>query len=199
MSEKKDKFNEEIERLENEIFRDRIKDALAENPGNYPESLEDLGFTWHDDGYPSEEEEEGAAKPENDHQRILVSYFEGETELSDPVLHALSVERNREEPNYPLIRKYFRAANPRLKILILFGLEKEPADFVLLTDLVFFNEFDRNLSELVEHFTRACRQVDDPEKFSEIAREFHYGKLADGYSALPALRDIFDESTDKRK
>lgn len=68
-----------------------------------------------------------------------------------------------------------------------------------MEDLVFFNEFERDLAELIEYFTTACQQTDDMQQFSEIAMEFYYGTRADGYNALAALHDIFEEGSDKRK
>lgn len=119
--------------------------------------------------------------------------------MSAAILNALQAERVAEAPNYPLIRRYFRAANPRLKKLILTGLENDPANPELLTDLVFFNEFHRDLPELIDHFTRACTTVDDLQVFSEIAQEFYDSTAADGYDALYTLRDLFEEGADKRK
>ena len=199
MAKKKDSYAEEYRSLKEEIFRDKIKEVFEKDPDNYREALEEIGFTWHDDEYPSEEDEENVAEPVNDRQRLLVSYFEGKVKLSTAVLDALQAERNFEEPNYPLIRKYFRVANPHLKALILFGLKNDPTNFDILTDLIFFNEFERNLPELIEHLKRACRLEDDLQKFSEIALEFHYSTQWDGYNALYALRDMFDENFGKRK
>ena len=61
---KKDKYVEEFEELEKEIYRDQIKEVFKKDPKNYREGLEDLGFTWYDDEYPSEEDEENSAVPE---------------------------------------------------------------------------------------------------------------------------------------
>ena len=195
----KDKSAEEYEKLRDEIIRDKVNEIFATEPGNYRNALEEIGFTWHDDESPSEEEEENAAVPENDRQRLLVSYFEGRAEPSVSMVDALLAEKNAEEPNYPLVRKYFRARNRPLKALILFGLQNDPTNFDLLTDLFFFNDFDRNLPELIEHLTKACQLEDDPRKFSEIALEFYYNTQQDGYDALAALKDIFAEDSGKRK
>lgn len=199
MTEKKDKFTEEYEELQDEIIRDKVKEVFTNDPGNYRDGLEEIGFTWHDDNYPSEEDEENGAVPVNDRQRLLVSYFEGKAELSTAVVDALEAEKNCKEPNYPLIRKYFRAANPYLKALILSGLKDEPTNFDLLTGLIFFHEFDRNLPELIAHLTNGCRLAVDLQDFSEIALEFYYAAQPDGYHALYALRDIFDAGSDKRQ
>ena len=199
MTKKKGGYAEEYGKLKDEIIRDKVKEVFEKDPGNYREALEEKGFLWFDDDYPSEEDEENAAVPVNDRQRLLVSYFEGRTELSTTVMEALLAEKNTEEPNYPLIRKYFRAANPHLKALILFGLENDPTSFDFLTDLIFFHAFERNLPEMIEHLSRACQLEDDWQKFSEIALEFHYATQWDGYNALHALRDMFGENSDKRK
>ncbi|MBU0480205.1 MAG: hypothetical protein KKG47_03770 [Proteobacteria bacterium] len=188
----------DYEKLRAEMIRDKVRKAVAENPGNVRESLEDIGFTWFDDEYPSEEDEEKVAVPEIDRQWQLVSYFEGQAPLSAAVITAFLNEHEAEESNYPLIRRYFRAANQPLKKLILAGLENDPTNLALLTDLIFFHEFERNLSELITHLTRACRLEDDPQRFSEIAREFHDTTQADGYHALAALQEIFAEGSDKR-
>jgi hypothetical protein len=37
------------------------------------------------------------------------------------------------------------------------------------------------------------------ETFSELAQDFYYATISDGYEALYALRDLFEPNTDKRK
>lgn len=199
MTGKKDKFSEEYANLRDEMIRDKARKAIAENQGNEREALEEIGFTWFDDDCPSEEDEEKAARPENNRQRQLVSYFDGKAGLSEAVITTFLSEHKAEEPNYPLIGRYFRAVNQPLKKLILAGLESDPTNLDLLTDLIFFHEFERNLPELITHLTKACRLEDDPQRFSAIAREFYYATQADGYHALAALQEIFDKDSDKRK
>lgn len=196
---KKDKYAEDYEKVQREIVRDKINEVFKKDPANYREGLEGIGFTWFEDDYPSEEDEENVAVPENDNQQQLVDYFQGKSEFSDYLLKILHVERHADRPNYPLIRKYFRAGNPRLKDLLLHGLEKDAANLEHLCDLTFFHEFNNILPELIEHFTKACRLETDPQKFSELAQEFYYSVIEDGYDSLSALRNIFDEESDKRK
>ena len=97
------------------------------------------------------------------------------------------------------MRKYFRAGNQPLKDLLLFGLKKDSTNFELLCDLAFFHEFKNILPELVEHFTNACQQETDLQKFSELAQEFYHTVIGDGYDAMLALENIFDEVSDKSK
>jgi hypothetical protein len=199
MTGKKDTFSEEFANLRDEMIMDKAREAVAESPGNVRDALEEIGFTWFDDDCPSEEDEEKAARAENNRQRQLVAYFEGKAQLSEAVITAFLSEHKAEESNYPLIRRYFRAANQPLKKLILAGLENDSTNLDLLIDLIFFHEFERNLPELITHLTKACRLEDDPQRFSDIAREFYHGTLADGYHALAALQEIFDKDSDKWK
>jgi len=181
------------------MIRDKARKAVAENAGNVREALEESGFTWLGDENPSEEDEEKAAVPENVRQRFLVSYFEGKAQLSGNVISPFLSEHKAEVPNFPLIRRYFRAANQPLKKLILSGRENDPTNLDLLADLIFFYEFERKLPELITHLTKACRLKDDLPRFFDKEREFYHRTRADGYNALAALLEIFDEDSDKRK
>ena len=196
---KNNKHAEDYEELQMEFIRDKIEKVFKKDPANYREGLEDIGFTWFDDGYPSEKNEEASAVPENDNQRLLVEYFEGKVEFTDSMIGILHAERHLDNPNYPLIRKFFRAGNSRLKNLIIHGLKKDPTNIELLSDLAFFHEFNNILPELIEQFTKACKLETDLQKFSELAQEFYYGVIEDGYDALQALRHIFNVGSDKRK
>ena len=69
MTRDKDTFSEELACLRDEMIMDKVREAIAENPGNVREALEEIGFTWFDDDCPSEEDEEKAARPT---QEILI-------------------------------------------------------------------------------------------------------------------------------
>jgi hypothetical protein len=45
----------------------------------------------------------------------------------------------------------------------------------------------------------ACVDQENLETFSELAQDFNYATIPDGYEALFALRDLFEAGTDKRK
>ncbi len=145
-----------------------------------------------------EEMEEANAKPENQNQKDLVAYFNGEKEFSDRILKIFLEERDAENPNLPLIRKYFKKANPNLKSLILHGLDHYPGSVDLLSDLGYFHEFENLLSVLITYYTQACVDQENMETFSELAQDFYYATVPDGYEALYALRDLFEPGTDKR-
>jgi len=196
---KKDPTIEAYEKLKNEIIIEKVDEVFLTQPDNYISALEEIGFKYYDDGDDMEEMEEANAKPENQNQKDLVAYFEGQKELSDKILQTFLEERDTENPNLPLIRKYFKKANQNLKALILFGLDHYPGKIELLSDLGFFHEFENILNTLITYYTQACVDQENLETFSELAQDFYNTTIPDGYEALYALRDLFETGTDKRK
>ena len=145
----KEKIVDDYEKLKNEIVREKVADIFRKHPKDYISKLEEIGFTYVDDDDGSEEIEEKNAKPENQRQSDLVDYFEGRKKLSEQIFESYCGEKDSENPNYPLIRKYFRQANKNLKALILYGLDNYPGRIDLLDDLVFYHEFQNILSVLI--------------------------------------------------
>jgi hypothetical protein len=189
---------EEYLKLKDEMLREKVNEVFRTQPKNWRSALEELGFQYYDEE-DEEDLEERQARPENEDQKTLVDYFEGHLELSDALLTLLLEERNKEAANLPLIRKYFRTTNPRLKALILYGLERYPTSIELLSDLAYFHEFENSLRLVITHFTRACVAEEDLQIFSELARDFYEATVWDGYDAFYALKDLFKPETEKRK
>jgi hypothetical protein len=196
---KKDKTLEEYLKLQNKIKMDKVDEIFRTQPDNYISALEELGFTYYDDDDDYEEIEEADAQPENQNQNDLVAYFDGKKEFSDRMLKIYFEEQEVQNPNLPLVRKYFKAANQKLKSLILYGLDHYPGRLDLLSDLGYFHEFENMLSTVITYYTRACVDQENLETFAEIAQEFYYTTLPDGYEALYALKDLFEPGTDKRE
>jgi len=194
----KDDILKDYQRLKNEIIRDKVNEIFRTQPDNYISGLEKIGFKYYDDD-DFEEIEEKNAKPENQDQRDLVEYFEGDQELSETILATFFEVKDAKEPNLPLIRKYFKKANQNLKSLLLYGLDHYPARIDLLSDLAYFHEFENILSTLINYFTRTCMNEMNLETFAELAQDFYYATISDGYEALYALRDLFGPNTNKRK
>ena len=161
--------------------------------------MEEIGFEYFEDDNDCEEIEERNAQPENQRQRDLVAYFEGRKKLSKKIFENYSEEKATKNPNYPLIRKYYKEANKNLKSLLLYGLDNYPARIDLLSDLVFFHEFENILNILITYYTKACIDQENLETFSELAKDFYYSTNPDGYEAYYALRELFEPETDKRK
>ena len=194
----KDSVLYDYEKAKKEIIRDKVEEIFRKYPRDYIAKMEELGFTYfEDDDY--EEIEERNAKPENQRQRELVAYFENKTELSEKIFESYSEEKAADDPNYPLIRKYFKEANKNLKSLLLYGLDNYPERIDLLSDLAFFHEFENILGLLITYYTQACIDQGNLDTFSELAKDFYYSTNPDGYEAYYALRELFEPETAKRR
>jgi hypothetical protein len=108
-------------------------------------------------------------------------------------------ERYAKRPNLPLIRKYFKKANQKLKALLIYGLDQYPGRIDLLSDLTYFHEFENILTTLITYYTRVCVNQVNLETFTELAQDFYYATNPDGYEASYALRELFEPHTEKRK
>ena len=73
----KDDILNDYQKLKNEIIRDKVDEIFRTQPDNYIPALEEIGFKYYDDDDPEEIEEKNA-KPENQNQRDLLEYFEGD-------------------------------------------------------------------------------------------------------------------------
>ena len=190
---------DDYEKLKTEILRDKVNEIFRSHPKNYIARMEELGFEYFEDDDDCEELEEKNARPKNQRQRDLLAYFEGRKKVSKKIFESYSEEKDTENPNYPLIRKYYKAANKNLKSLLLYGLDNYPARIDLLSDLAFFHEFENILNILITYYTQACIDQGNLETFSELAKDFYYSTNPDGYEAYYALRELFGPETDKRK
>jgi len=194
----KDSIIDKYKKLKNELIREKVNDIFREHPKDYISKLEDMGFTYFDDEDDDEEIEEQNARPENQHQKDLVDYFENRKKLSEKMFESYSEEKADENPNFPLIRKYFKQANPNLKSLLIYGLDNHPGRIDLLDDLAFFHEFENILSLLIKYYTQACDRQANLSTFTELAQDFYYATNPDGYEAYYALQELFARGTNKR-
>jgi hypothetical protein len=172
--------------------------AWMDDLDSWPSKLEEIGLQYFE-GEDTEKIEEDSAVPENDRQKNLVSYFDGKSVLSETTLKLYLKERESDNPNFPLIRKYFKKVNPHLKNLLLFGLKQKPTDMYLLNDLAYFHEFENILEILIDHFISACVQENNMGNFSEMIEEFYDSTFFDGYDAIAQLQQIFPVGTEKRE
>lgn len=78
------------------------------------------------------------------------------------------------------------------------GLHHYPLLDELLTDLAYFHEFQNILSTVIEHYNVACDEQGNLEVFSELAMDFYYATIADGYDALYALKERYPAGNEKR-
>ena len=177
----------------------QVSEIIKNHPQDYRERLEEIGFEWQDDEpdllYEEEAKEEHVAVPETESQRLLVNFLDTGGPVTRQVLEAYLEERYSETSNLPLIRKYFKQANPNLKAILLKGLAADPTDLDLLDDLSYFSEFDSMLGELIHFYTDACLKETDIERFSLLAQDFHMNTYDQGYDALHELVTIFQSGT----
>lgn len=197
---KKDKDDtlDDYKKIKDEIIIDKVNEIFRYRSDNYIAALEEIGFEYHEDD-DDEEIEERKAKPKNKNQRKLVTYFEGEEDASEMIFATFLTERYAKRPNLPLVRKYFKKANQKLKALLIYGLDHYPGRIDLLSDLTYFHEFENILTTLISYYTRACVNQVNLETFTELAQDFYYATNPDGYEALYALRELFEPHTEKRK
>lgn len=195
---KEDSFLNDYQKIKNEMVFEKVDFFLKNQPGNFREALEEIGFEYYEEE-DFEEKEENNAIPQNSNQKYLVSYFDGKKELSEKTLQIFDAERDAQHPNYPLIRKYFKKANKNLKALLLYGLDQRPTHVQLLCDLAYYHEFENLLNELILRFSIACSNENNLLNFSEIAQEFYYATIPDGYDALYFLKELFPSHTEKGK
>jgi hypothetical protein len=194
----KDKFIKEVLKLKSRIIRDRVDEVFRTQPDNHISALEEIGFKYYDDDDPEEIEEKNAIA-ENQDQQDLVDFFEGGQGCSETILETFFRVKDAEKPNYPLVRKYFKTANQKLKLLILYGLDHYPARIDLLYDLAYYHEFENILSTLIDYYMRGCKNEMNLEAFTDLAREFFFATLPDGYDALYALLELIGSNPEKRK
>jgi hypothetical protein len=195
----KDSVLDYYKKLKNKIIFDKVDEIFRNHPKDYIAKMEEIGFEYFEDDDDYEEIEERNSQPENQRQRDLVAYFEGKKKLSKKIFESYSKEKAAENPNYPLIRKYYKKANKNLKSLLLYGLDNYPGRIDLLSDLAFFHEFENILSILINYYTQACIDQGNLDTFSELAKDFYYSTNPDGYEAYYALRELFEPDTEKRK
>ncbi len=186
---------EEYGRLRDEILFSRGSDFFENSDACYS-GLQETAFGRFDE-YDSEEEQEGKAVPLNKNQRLLVEYFQGNGLPSEGILEAFLKEKYAEDPNLPLLRKYFKRGNIHLKQLLLFGIQKCPVDPGLLDDLAFFHRFHGMLGELIEMYMKACRLEENPETFRTLAEDFYWNTIDDGFDALYELQQEFAHNSPK--
>jgi len=190
---------DDIEEFGIEFMRQRVKQIFRDHPDDYIDKLEEIGFTYCDDEGDKEEIEELAAEPETRRQWDLVAYFEGQGKPTKKIFEKFSEEKASENPNYPLIRRYFRQANQNLKGLLIHGLDHYPGRIDLLDDLAYYHEFEQSLAILIKYYIRACLGQANLDTFTLLAQDFFYATHPDGYEAYHALREVLEPGTQKRK
>lgn len=174
------------------ILRERRYDSVTE--------LEKLGFTYVSGGDDdaSDIAEEQAATANTEEQKQLVMFFEANSSPSDELVSCYVTELEKDEPNYPLFRRYFRQGSAQLIALLHYGLDKNPTNPDLLNGLGFYHVFSPILKELIAYYTKACEAEQDMTRFRQLAQDFHINCSASGYEALHALDEKLQKDDPKK-
>jgi hypothetical protein len=190
--------DDDYEKVLRELRFKQVSESFKKDRKEREKHLEELGFTWVDDDEDDQEKtEELAAIPKNINQETLICFFDNKNALSNELLDMFFTEKESETPNYPLFRKYFKKGNNNLKQLILFGLEKHPSNIGLLNDLSYFHWNHGILGEVIKRYLIACDIEQDLKNFDELAKDFYYNTIDDGYDALYELKQKFNVKSEK--
>jgi hypothetical protein len=190
-------MDDDFESIERKIKFEAVRKTIKDDPGGWRHGLEELGFTWVDDDNGIEEQEELDAKPVGKRQQLLVDCFEGRAVLSGEITQCFLDEKNSENPNYPLIRRYFKKGNKQLQTLLEVLTDVRPTDIELLHDLCFFHHHRQILSVLIRRFIKACELEEDLDRFEQLVFMFYTETESDGYKALRELGVMFDSQSAK--
>ena len=80
----KDDILNDYQKIKNEIIRNKVDEIFRTRPDNYISAMEEIGLKYYVDDDRDEIEEKNV-KPENQNQRDLIEYFEGNQELSESI------------------------------------------------------------------------------------------------------------------
>jgi len=200
--------DDDFEKKMRELKIRQVSEAIRVDPENWAANLEKLGFQWFDDESDPEHEEELTARPNNPRQESLVEFFEGSADSSDSsaslasldqVLQMYLDEKASSQPNYALIRRYFKEGNERLQKLLSFGLTKYPTEIGLLDDLGYYNEFRNVSGDLIQFYLKACEEESDMGRFEELATDFCINTCGFGFDALIELEQRLGHDLEKGK
>lgn len=182
-----DAKNRELLEKTRAILKNRSTDLYSE--------LISLGYEYcYEENEDADVVEEQNSKPNNKNQNKLVLYFTSKNEPNEDILSNFLIEKGRENPNYPLFRKYFRQGNSKLKELLLFALERDPTNLGLLLDLGFFNEFSQILDVVIKCYIRACQLENRKENFIELVNMFYFDTSPYGYDCFIALNQLYKKN-----
>jgi hypothetical protein len=108
----------------------QVSEIIKKYPRDYRERLEEVGFEWQDDEYDLLLRGRGPGRAgggAGNGQPAAAGPLSGYRRPRHPaVFDAYLEERYSETSNLPLIRKYFKQANPNLKAILLKGLAGQP-------------------------------------------------------------------------
>ena len=191
-------FQDDPNHFYDQLVMERVSKTLKESTGSHPDTLTPLGFNFIDDDNEAKEiEEEHKALPKNTIEVKLINYLEGQSQPSQEKINYLIAIKTSKEPNYPLIRKYFRQGNEQLLKLLLYALEKQPINKGFLQDLHYFHQHRNIHFEIIHYYLRACEKEQDLVALEKLVEDFIHATQGTNFDALHQLRHAFPHNTAK--
>jgi len=83
----------EYQKIKTELLFEQVRKVIKDNPRDWRNQLEMLGFEWYEENDNKDITEENSALPNNENQKSLVSYFEGNLSLDENLLNIFSQKK----------------------------------------------------------------------------------------------------------
>ena len=167
----------------------------------YHADLIDLGYECiEEDTIDEDYEKEKVTKPKNKDQRKLDQYINGMLPISNSLLTSFLNEVGAKNPNYPLLRKWFKSKNTLLSELILYGLERFPCNEDLLRSLGYFTLFENNfLTTLINKYIYACDKELNLKNFEILVDSFYFNVASHDFDVFIALEQKINSNLQKKE
>lgn len=183
-------MEDEISKLAKEKYN-KTREVLKNTPRNQRYSkLIELGFEYIEEGDGTEKYEEDNAKPMNTRQKVISEYFECKSTLSLKIIQNFIEEIEDDDPNYPLLRKYFKQGGNHVLELLKKSLVEYPSRQSLLNAFAFLSRYNNVFVELVAAYTTACGEEVNMIVFKELVEDFYINATEHDYDVFAALKDV---------
>ena len=192
-------FKKEYEEIKNEMIIEKISQVMNNDANNWKYNLEKIGLVWVDEDDTEEIQEDKKSTPDNENQRYLVSYFEGNINLDEDIIKIFIKEVEVKNPNYPLFRKYFKSRNKNLLALLLSGLSTSPANLTLLSGIGYYHTNNNILSVVINVYLTACKEKLNRNNFKDIVINFIIATSPQGYDAMEEVKIMHVDNYKKLK
>lgn len=192
-------MTDELTAKEKERYN-KVKEALkTTSRQDRNAKLSEMGFEYvEEESDDTEKYEENNAVPANKRQKVIVKYFENQCDLTPDVIQNFLIEIENEEPNYPLLRKYFKQGGAHIVKLLQESLILYPRRESLLNALAYFSVYNENIfSNLIKAYNFACKTEHDLKLFKEIVKSFYINVSSHDYDVFLSLKELCKDNKQK--
>lgn len=192
-------MEDEISKLLKEKYNN-TREVLKNTPRNQQYSkLIELDFEYIEEGDDAEKYEEDNAQPMNTRQKVISEYFECKSRLSLKIIQNFIEEIEDDDPNYPLLRKYFKQGGNHILELLKKSLVEYPSRQSILNAFAFLSRYHNVFVELVAAYTTACRVEENILVFKELVEHFYINVTEHDYDVFAALKVLCKDDQNKLK